>query len=74
MLADAFGERFASSESMQRVIAAGRTGRKGGRGSTLRQDGKKGGVDNSIYEFLPTGTARADVHPEEIHDRTVWQW
>ena len=57
---------------MQRVIAAGRTGRKGGKGFySYGRDGKKGGVDNSIYEFLPTGTARADVHPEEIHDRTV---
>jgi len=72
VLADAFGERFASSESMQRVIAAGRTGRKGGKGFYLYgKDGKKGGVDRSIYEFLPTGTARADVHPEEIQDRTV---
>lgn len=72
VLADAFGERFASSESMQRVIAAGRTGRKGGTGFyTYRKDGKKGGVDQSVYEFLPTGTARADVHPEEIQDRTV---
>jgi len=72
VLADAFGERFASSESMQRVIAAGRTGRKGGKGFyTYGKDGKKGGVDNSVYEFLPTGTARADVHPEEIQDRTV---
>ena len=72
VLADAFGERFASSESMQRVIAAGRTGRKGGSGFyTYGKDGKKGGVDQSVYEFLPTGTARADVHPEEIHDRTV---
>jgi 3-hydroxyacyl-CoA dehydrogenase/enoyl-CoA hydratase/3-hydroxybutyryl-CoA epimerase len=72
VLADAFGERFASSESMQRVIAAGRTGRKGGKGFyTYGKDGKKGGVDTSIYEFLPTGTARADVHPEEIQDRTV---
>jgi 3-hydroxyacyl-CoA dehydrogenase / enoyl-CoA hydratase / 3-hydroxybutyryl-CoA epimerase len=72
VLADAFGERFASSESMQRVIAAGRTGRKGGKGFyAYGKDGKKGGVDQSIYEFLPTGTARADVHPEEIQDRTV---
>jgi 3-hydroxyacyl-CoA dehydrogenase/enoyl-CoA hydratase/3-hydroxybutyryl-CoA epimerase len=72
VLADAFGERFASSESMQRVIAAGRTGRKGGKGFyTYGKDGKKGGVDNSVYEYLPTGTARADVHPEEIQDRTV---
>lgn len=72
VLAEAFGERFASSESMQRVIAAGRTGRKGGKGFySYGKDGKKGGVDRSIYEFLPTGTARADVHPEEIQDRTV---
>jgi 3-hydroxyacyl-CoA dehydrogenase/enoyl-CoA hydratase/3-hydroxybutyryl-CoA epimerase len=72
VLADAFGERFASSESMQRVIAAGRTGRKGGTGFyRYGKDGKKGGVDQSVYELLPTGTARADVHPEEIQDRTV---
>jgi 3-hydroxyacyl-CoA dehydrogenase/enoyl-CoA hydratase/3-hydroxybutyryl-CoA epimerase len=72
VLAEAFGERFASSESMQRVIAAGRTGRKGGKGFyAYGKDGKKGGVDRSIYEFLPTGTARADVIPEEIQDRTV---
>ena len=72
VLADAFGERFASSESMQRVIAAGRTGRKGGKGFyRYGKDGKKGGVDQSVYELLPTGTARADVHPEEIQDRTV---
>jgi 3-hydroxyacyl-CoA dehydrogenase/enoyl-CoA hydratase/3-hydroxybutyryl-CoA epimerase len=72
VLADAFGERFASSESMQRVIAAGRTGRKGGKGFyAYGKDGRKGGVDQSIYGFLPTGTARADVHPEEIQDRTV---
>jgi 3-hydroxyacyl-CoA dehydrogenase / enoyl-CoA hydratase / 3-hydroxybutyryl-CoA epimerase len=72
VLADAFGERFASSESMQRVIAAGRTGRKGGKGFFVYgKDGKKGGVDRSVYEFLPTGNARADVHPEEIQDRTV---
>jgi 3-hydroxyacyl-CoA dehydrogenase/enoyl-CoA hydratase/3-hydroxybutyryl-CoA epimerase len=72
VLADAFGDRFASSESMQRVIAAGRTGRKGGKGFyTYGKDGKKGGVDRSVYEFLPTGSARADVLPEEIQDRTV---
>jgi 3-hydroxyacyl-CoA dehydrogenase/enoyl-CoA hydratase/3-hydroxybutyryl-CoA epimerase len=72
VLADAFGERFASSESMQRVIAAGRTGRKGGKGFyRYGKDGKKAGVDQSVYELLPTGTARADVHPEEIQDRTV---
>jgi 3-hydroxyacyl-CoA dehydrogenase/enoyl-CoA hydratase/3-hydroxybutyryl-CoA epimerase len=72
VLADAFGERLASSESMQRVIAAGRTGRKGGKGFYVYgKDGKKGGVDQSIYEFLPTGAARADVHPDEIQDRTV---
>jgi 3-hydroxyacyl-CoA dehydrogenase/enoyl-CoA hydratase/3-hydroxybutyryl-CoA epimerase len=72
VLADAFGERLAPSESMQRVIAAGRTGRKGGKGFYVYgKDGKKGGVDQSVYEFLPTGTARADIIPEEIQDRTV---
>ena len=72
VLAEAFGERLAPSESMQRVIAAGRTGRKGGKGFyAYGKDGKKGGVDQSVYEFLPTGTARADIIPEEIQDRTV---
>lgn len=72
VLADAFGERLAPSESMQRVIAAGRTGRKGGKGFYIYgKDGRKGGVDQSVYRFLPTGTARADFIPEEIQDRTV---
>jgi 3-hydroxyacyl-CoA dehydrogenase / enoyl-CoA hydratase / 3-hydroxybutyryl-CoA epimerase len=72
VLAEAFGERLAPSESMQRVISAGRTGRKGGLGFYLYgKDGKKKGVDPTVYSLLPTGTARADLIPEEIQDRTV---
>lgn len=72
VLAEAFGERLAPSESMQRVISAGRTGRKGGAGFYLYgKDGKKKGVDQTVYSLLPTGTARADIVAEEIQDRTV---
>ncbi len=34
IIADAFGARMAPAASLQRVVAAGRSGRKGGRAST----------------------------------------
>ena len=43
VLAEAFGARMAPSEAMRRVVAAGRTGRKGGKGFYRYDgDGEKG--------------------------------
>ena len=72
IMVEAFGSRLAPSQSLQRVVAAGRTGRKGKKGF-YRYDaqGKKGGVDPSVYELLPTGARRAEVPAEEIQRRCV---
>ena len=72
IVADAFGERMVPSESLQRVISAGRLGRKGKQGFYLYgADGRKGEVDQTVYDLLPTGTQRAEVPAEEIQRRCV---
>ena len=72
VIADAFGSRMAPSQSLQKVVAGGRLGRKAGKGF-YRYDkaGKKGSVDESIYELLPGATRRSDLPAEEIQQRTV---
>ncbi len=67
---DAFGERLSPSQSLRRVVESGRLGRKGKKGFYLYDEaGKKGGVDPSVYELLPTGAQRADVAADEIQRR-----
>ena len=69
---------MAPSEAMRRVVAAGRTGRKGGKGFyRYDAEGKKGGVDTSIYEIIRGRAepvppdAQRQVPPDEIVDRCV---
>jgi 3-hydroxyacyl-CoA dehydrogenase / enoyl-CoA hydratase / 3-hydroxybutyryl-CoA epimerase len=70
VLAEAFGARMAPSEAMRRVVAANRTGRKGGKGFyRYDESGKKGDVDLSIYDII--GGKRRDVDREEIVQRCV---
>jgi 3-hydroxyacyl-CoA dehydrogenase/enoyl-CoA hydratase/3-hydroxybutyryl-CoA epimerase len=72
ILHEAFGERLAPAQSLQRVVDAGRKGRKGLKGFyAYDADGKKGGVDASVYELLPTGQTRSTLPQEEIQQRTV---
>jgi len=72
IMLEAFGERLAPSQSLQRVVAAGRTGRKGRLGFYKYDDkGKKGGVDPSVYELLPTGARRTELPAEDIQRRCV---
>lgn len=64
VLADALGVRMTPSEAMRRVVTAGRLGRKG-RSGFYKYDpsGKKGDVDNSIYQIIgATARAKADQH------------
>ena len=73
IVAEAFGARMAPNESIQRVIKAGRLGRKGKRGFYAYDDaGKKGGVDSSVYELLPTGQKRMIVPADDIVQRCVY--
>ena len=70
VLADAFGARMAPSEAMRRVVGAGRTGRKGGKGFYLYDsDGDKGSVDETVYEII--GGERRDIPADEIVNRCV---
>ena len=73
IVAEAFGARMAPNESMQRVIRAGRLGRKGRTGFyEYDDDGRKGGVDSSVYELLPTGRKRTAQTPDRIVQRCVY--
>jgi 3-hydroxyacyl-CoA dehydrogenase/enoyl-CoA hydratase/3-hydroxybutyryl-CoA epimerase len=70
VLGDAFGPRMAPSEAMHRVVAAGRTGRKGGKGFYHYDErGEKGDVDESVYELI--GGERREIEAEEIVQRCV---
>ncbi|GAC1689293.1 MAG: fatty acid oxidation complex subunit alpha FadJ [Gemmatimonadaceae bacterium] len=73
IVADAFGERMKPSQSLQRVIGAGRLGRKGKKGFYLYDaSGKKGGVDPSVYQLLPTKAQRTHIAADEIVRRAVF--
>jgi 3-hydroxyacyl-CoA dehydrogenase / enoyl-CoA hydratase / 3-hydroxybutyryl-CoA epimerase len=72
IIAEAFGARMSPSRSLEAVVAAGRTGRKGRKGFyTYDADGKKGGVDESVYDLLPTGSERIPMPAEQIQRRCV---
>jgi 3-hydroxyacyl-CoA dehydrogenase/enoyl-CoA hydratase/3-hydroxybutyryl-CoA epimerase len=80
---DAFGARFAPAESVQAVVGAGRYGRKSKKGFyKYDEDGKKGAVDESVYELFhprarrpraaaPEATPRPEFAVAEIQQRTV---
>ncbi|MGH3056553.1 MAG: fatty acid oxidation complex subunit alpha FadJ, partial [Gaiellaceae bacterium] len=59
------------SASLARVVSDGRTGRKGGRGFYRYEDGKKQGVDESVYALLPTGAARSEMAAAEMQRRCM---
>jgi 3-hydroxyacyl-CoA dehydrogenase/enoyl-CoA hydratase/3-hydroxybutyryl-CoA epimerase len=73
VLHHAFGERMTPPESMAKVLEDGRLGRKNKRGF-YRYDanGKKEGVDPSVYALLPGGGARRPVEPREIQERLAF--
>ncbi|MDQ2890778.1 MAG: fatty acid oxidation complex subunit alpha FadJ [Gemmatimonadota bacterium] len=73
LMFDAFGARFAPSESLRAVIDAGRFGRKSRKGFyTYDEAGRKGGVDASVYDTFAPGRQRVDVPEDEIQRRTVY--
>jgi 3-hydroxyacyl-CoA dehydrogenase / enoyl-CoA hydratase / 3-hydroxybutyryl-CoA epimerase len=69
---EAFGERMAPSEALRRVVESGRLGRKGKKGFYLYDaEGKKGGVDESVYALIHSGPTRGDFTVTEIQQRCV---
>ena len=70
VLSEAFGARMAPSDAMRRIVASGRTGRKGGKGFYVYDDGgTKGPIDESVYEII--GAQRGNFLSSEIVDRCV---
>ena len=69
---EAFGERMAPAHSLRKVVEAGRLGRKGKNGFySYDAEGKKGGVDDSVYRLYSSGVVRPDVSLAEIESRCV---
>jgi 3-hydroxyacyl-CoA dehydrogenase/enoyl-CoA hydratase/3-hydroxybutyryl-CoA epimerase len=71
VLAEAFGARMAPSQSLRRVVQAGRTGRKG-RSGFYRYDasGKKGAVDSTVYQVIGqmAGAQRRDIPVDTVRE------
>ncbi len=70
IMAAAFGSRLQPTQSFSKALAAGRLGRKNKKGFfQYDEQGKKGGVDESIYELLPTGSRRTEMPKADIQRR-----
>ncbi len=66
-----FGGRMKSGDALDRMLAAGRLGRKNGRGFYRYRDGHKAGADGSVYGLLGTRPA-PDPNPELIERRLIY--
>jgi 3-hydroxyacyl-CoA dehydrogenase/enoyl-CoA hydratase/3-hydroxybutyryl-CoA epimerase len=69
----AFGERMKAPDAFGALVADDRKGRKNGRGFYLYEDGKKGGVDDSVYEVLGVTPRPGTVARRDIQDRIALQ-
>jgi 3-hydroxyacyl-CoA dehydrogenase/enoyl-CoA hydratase/3-hydroxybutyryl-CoA epimerase len=71
VLSESLGARMAPSESLRRVVAAGRKGRKGRSGFYLYDEkGDKGRVDPTIYGVIGRNDRRP-IPADEIAERCV---
>ena len=69
IMVEAFGERMDGPDLPARLVADGRNGRKNGRGYYRYDEaGKRGDVDESVYEALGLGPRRG-LPTEEIQQR-----
>jgi 3-hydroxyacyl-CoA dehydrogenase/enoyl-CoA hydratase/3-hydroxybutyryl-CoA epimerase len=66
----AFGDRLAPVPVLARLVESGRLGRKNGRGFYRYQDGKKGGVDPSVYQDLGIAP-HAGADPILVRNRLI---
>jgi len=66
----AFGERLATAGTIDKVVADGRLGKKGGRGFYLYHKGKEKTFDPAIYELLAI-SPRIKPLKSEIQERCV---
>ncbi|HUQ14455.1 MAG TPA: fatty acid oxidation complex subunit alpha FadJ [Gemmatimonadales bacterium] len=66
----AYGDRMKGGNALDRMLAAGRLGRKNGRGFYRYRDGRKAGADKSVYGLLGARPVE-DTSPELIERRLV---
>jgi 3-hydroxyacyl-CoA dehydrogenase/enoyl-CoA hydratase/3-hydroxybutyryl-CoA epimerase len=70
-MAESFGPRMAPSDALQKVVEAGRIGRKGRSGFyKYDEKGEKGVVDETIYTIIGK-SHRAEIPSNEIVERCV---
>ena len=70
IMAEAFKERMQPSVALRNVLGAGRLGRKGGKGFYLYDsDGKRGDVDETVYDLYPGAAKRVNLTKEAIQQR-----
>ncbi len=67
-----FGNRMKGPDLVSKIVADGRFGRKNGRGFYLYNDGKKAGVDHTIYSLIPHAYDRKPADLQEIADRYLY--
>lgn len=74
IMVDAFGERMAAPDGMQKLMADERYGRKNGRGFYKYGNKKNKGVDETVYEVLGVKPDNKSVSAEEIGWRCALQF
>ncbi|MDF1562349.1 MAG: fatty acid oxidation complex subunit alpha FadJ [Deltaproteobacteria bacterium] len=75
IMVSAFGDRVKPPGTMDALIADGRAGRKNKKGFYLYdENGKKGGVDESVYEVFGQTADRKSFPKEEIQQRLGLQF
>ncbi len=68
IMEEAFGERMTAPPAFTTLVEAGYKGRKNGKGFYRYEDGKRAGVDDSVYGMLG-GTADLRLSHRTIQDR-----
>ncbi len=67
---DAFGDRMRPGETVSKMVAAGRVGRKGQLGFYSYKDGKRRGVDDAVYDMFDI--VDKNVPEQDVEDRLVY--
>jgi 3-hydroxyacyl-CoA dehydrogenase/enoyl-CoA hydratase/3-hydroxybutyryl-CoA epimerase len=73
IMEEAFGDRMAPPDGLEGLVADDRKGRKNGCGFYLYEDGKKGGVDESVYAIIGVDSHKT-MDRELIQERVGLQF